>query len=187
MRPQAESKNRVPLEIHMNDRLAKIKLLLLDVDGVMTDGRIIFDSNGIESKFFNVKDGHGIKLLQRAGIEVGIVSGRKSLVVTNRAAELGITRVYQGTLDKLAVYREILQETGLADDQIAFMGDDLIDIPILSRVGFAAAPADAVEEVLNRVHFIARNRGGWGAVREVCDLILKEQGAWEAVAARYFL
>ncbi|HYS42601.1 MAG TPA: HAD hydrolase family protein [Geobacteraceae bacterium] len=171
----------------MNDRLSKIKLLLLDVDGVMTDCLIIFDSNCIESKFFNVKDGHCIKLLQRAGIEVGIVSGRKSQVVTNRAAELGIVRVFQGTLDKLAVYREILAETGLADEQIAFMGDDVIDIPVLSRVGFAAAPADAVEEVLPHVHFVARNRGGWGAVRELCDLILKGQGAWEQVTARYFL
>ena len=171
----------------MNDRLKNIKLLLLDVDGVLTDGRIIFDSNGIESKFFNVKDGHGIKLLQRAGIEVGIVSGRKSQVVTNRAAELGIARVFQGTLDKLAVYREIRAETGLADDQIAFMGDDVIDIPVLSRVGFAAAPADAVEEVLPHVHFVARNRGGWGAVRELCDLVLKGQGAWEQVTSRYFL
>ena len=170
----------------MNERLKNIKLLLLDVDGVLTDGRIIFDSNGIESKFFNVKDGHGIKLLQRAGIEVGIVSGRKSQVVTNRAAELGITRVFQGALDKLAVYREILQETGLTDAQIAFMGDDVIDIPVMRRVGFAAAPADAVEEVLPHAHFVTRNRGGWGAVREVCDLILKGQGSWDHVTARYF-
>jgi 3-deoxy-D-manno-octulosonate 8-phosphate phosphatase (KDO 8-P phosphatase) len=170
----------------MNDRLAQIKLLLLDVDGVMTDGRIIFDSNGIESKFFNVKDGHGIKLLQRAGIEVGIISGRASQVVANRAAELGITRLFQGALDKLAVYQEIIRETGLADAQIAFMGDDVIDLPVLSRVGFAAAPADAVEEVLPHVQFIARNRGGWGAVREVCDLILKAQGSWESVTARYY-
>lgn len=170
----------------MEDRLKNIKLLLLDVDGVMTDGRIIFDSNGIESKFFNVKDGHGIKLLQRAGVEVGIVSGRKSQVVTNRAAELGIERVFQGALDKLAVYRQIIQETGLEDSQIAFMGDDIIDIPVMRRVGFAAAPADAVVEVLPHAHFVARNRGGWGAVRELCDLILKGQGAWETVTAKYF-
>ncbi len=170
----------------MYKRLKNIKLLLLDVDGVMTDGRIIFDSNGIESKFFNVKDGHGIKLLQRAGVEVGIVSGRSSQVVANRAAELGITRVFQGSLDKLSVYRQILADTGLADDQVAFMGDDIIDIPVMRRVGFAAAPADAVEEVLPHAHFVARNRGGWGAVRELCDLILKGQGAWETVTARYF-
>ncbi len=170
----------------MNNRLKHIKLLLLDVDGVMTDGRIIFDSNGVESKFFNVKDGHGIKLLQRAGVEVGIVSGRTSQVVTNRAAELGIERVFQGSLDKLSVYREILAETGLADAQIAFMGDDVIDIPVMRRVGFAAAPADAVEEVLPHAHFVTRNRGGWGAVRELCDLILKGQGAWETVTGKYF-
>src|ERR1039458_5849717 len=121
----------------LKERLKNIKLLLLDVDGVMTDGRIIFDSNGVESKFFNVKDGHGIKLLQRAGIEVGIISGRKSEVVANRAAELGITRVFQGSLDKFSVYSEILRDTGLDDSRIAFMGDDVIDIPVLMRVGFA--------------------------------------------------
>ncbi|HEX8961254.1 MAG TPA: phenylphosphate carboxylase subunit delta, partial [Geobacteraceae bacterium] len=101
-------------------------------------------------------------------------------------AELGITRIFQGALDKLAIYEGIIRETGLADVQIAFMGDDVIDIPVLSRVGFAAAPADAVEEVFPYVQFVARNRGGWGAVREVCDLILKAQESWETVTARYF-
>ncbi len=171
----------------MNDRLKKIKLLILDVDGVMTDGRIIFDSNGVESKFFNVKDGHGIKMLQRSGIEVGIVSGRQSQVVANRAKELGIDRVYQGSLDKLTPYRDILEKTGLADEQVAYMGDDIIDLPVMRRVGFAAAPADALEYVLQHAHFVARNRGGWGAVREVCDLILTAQGMWETVTARYFV
>jgi 3-deoxy-D-manno-octulosonate 8-phosphate phosphatase (KDO 8-P phosphatase) len=170
----------------MRERLQKIKLLLLDVDGVLTDGRIIFDANGVETKFFNVKDGHGIKLVQRAGIEVGIVSGRESQVVVNRARELGIALVHQGALDKLVIYQQVLAETGLADEAVAFMGDDVIDLPVLRRVGFAAAPADAVPEVVPHVHFVARNRGGWGAVREVCDLLLKEQGAWETVTARYF-
>ncbi len=169
----------------MNDRLKKIKLLLLDVDGVMTDGRIIFDSNGVESKFFNVKDGHGIKMLQRAGVEVGIVSGRKSQVVANRASELGIALVYQGSLDKLTPYLDILEKTGLADEQIAYMGDDIIDLPVMRRVGFSAAPADALEYVTQHAHFVTRNRGGWGAVREVCDLILMAQGTWEAITARY--
>ena len=171
----------------MDERLKKIKLLILDVDGVMTDGRIIFDSNGIESKFFNVKDGHGIKMLQRAGVEVGIISGRESQVVANRAAELGIVQVYQKSLDKLVPYRQMLEATGLCDEQVAFMGDDVIDIPLLKRVGFAAAPADAVAEVLPFAHFVAKNRGGWGAVRELCDMILKGQGAWETVTSRYFL
>jgi 3-deoxy-D-manno-octulosonate 8-phosphate phosphatase (KDO 8-P phosphatase) len=171
----------------MDERLKKIKLLILDVDGVMTDGRIIYDSNGIESKFFNVKDGHGIKMLQRSGIEIGIISGRESQVVVNRAVELGISQVYQKSLDKLVPYRQMLEATGLSDEQVAFMGDDVIDIPLLRRVGFAAAPADAVSDVLPFAHFVAKNRGGWGAVRELCDLILKGQGTWEAITSRYFL
>jgi 3-deoxy-D-manno-octulosonate 8-phosphate phosphatase (KDO 8-P phosphatase) len=170
----------------MEERLKKIKLLILDVDGVMTDGRIIFDSNGVESKFFNVKDGHGIKMLQRSGIEVGIISGRESVVVNNRAAELGIVQVYQKSLDKMVPYRAMLEATGLQDDQVAFMGDDIIDIPLLRRVGFAAAPADAVSEVIPLAHFVARNRGGWGAVRELCDMILKAQGNWDTITSRYY-
>lgn len=171
----------------MKQRIAPIRLLVLDVDGVLTDGRIVFDSNGVESKFFNVKDGHGIKLLQRAGIVVGIISGRDSQVVANRAAELGIEHVYQGSLDKMVSYRDLLAKTGFTDHQVAFMGDDIIDLPLLRRVGFAAAPADAVAEIVPHVHYVAKNGGGWGAVREVCDLILKEQSAWESVTAKYFL
>jgi 3-deoxy-D-manno-octulosonate 8-phosphate phosphatase (KDO 8-P phosphatase) len=170
----------------MEERLKKIKLLLLDVDGVMTDGRIIFDSNGVESKFFNVKDGHGIKMLQRSGVEVGIISGRQSMVVTNRAKELGIEIVYQKAIDKLTPFRAILEDTGLVEEQVAFVGDDVIDIPVLKRVGFAAAPPDAVSEVIPHVQFVTENKGGWGAVREVCDLIMKAQNNWEDVTARYF-
>ncbi len=171
----------------IKERIAPVKLLLLDVDGVMTDGRIVFDANGIESKFFNVKDGQGIKMVQRAGISVGIISGRESRVVANRAAELGITHLYQKALDKLVPYRDLLQKTGLSDRQVAYIGDDIIDLPLLRRVGFAAAPADAAPELLPYVHFVTRNRGGWGAVREVCDLLLREQGSWEAVTAKYYL
>lgn len=170
----------------MEMRLQRIKLLLLDVDGVMTDGRIIFDSNGVESKFFNVKDGHGIKMLQRSGVEVGIISGRESQVVTNRAVELGIRLVYQKSLDKLAPFTRILADTGLKEEEIGFIGDDLIDIPVLKRVGFAAAPADAVAEVLPHVHYVTVKSGGWGAVREVCDMILKAQGSWASLTERYF-
>jgi len=169
----------------MEEKLKKIKLLILDVDGVLTDGRIIFDSNGVESKFFNVKDGHGIKMLQRSGIEVGIISGRESKVVYNRAVELGITQVYQKSLDKMVPYRQMLEATGLSDEQVAFVGDDVIDIPLLKRVGFAAAPADAVNEVLPFAHLVTKNRGGWGAVREICDLIMKAQGTWDTVTSRY--
>lgn len=163
----------------MLERIKKIKLLLLDVDGVLTDGRIIFDANGVESKFFNVKDGHGIKLLQKAGLEVGIISGRKSQVVTNRAAELGIVRVFQGAHNKLEPFLQILAETGLDETEVAFMGDDIIDLPVMKRAGLSAAPADAAGETILHAHFVSRNRGGWGAVRELCDLLLKGQGKWE--------
>ena len=172
----------------MNEKLKHIELLLLDVDGVMTDGRIIWDANGTEIKFFNVKDGHGIKLVQRAGIQVGIITGRTSPVVDLRAKELGIEILYQGSLRKQESYEEIKQHTGLADHQIAYMGDDVIDVPVMRRVGFSAAPADALPEVLKVADYVARARGGWGAVRELCDLLLKGRGKWqELVVDRYEL
>lgn len=171
----------------MNERLAQIQLLLLDVDGVMTDGGIIYDGNGLETKIFNVKDGHGIKMLQRAGIEVGIITGRSSVVVDVRARELGIELVYQGALRKLESYEDVKLKTGLADSQIAYMGDDVIDVPVMRRVGFAAAPQDALAEAKRAAHYIASLSGGRGAVREVCDLILKGRGAWDEIAARYEL
>ena len=172
----------------MNEKLKHIELLLLDVDGVMTDGRIIWDANGTEIKFFNVKDGHGIKLVQRAGIQVGIITGRTSPVVDLRAKELGIEILYQGSLRKQESYEEIKQHTGLADHQIAYMGDDVIDVPVMRRVGFSAAPADALPEVLKVADYVACTRGGWGAVRELCDLLLKGRGKWqELVVDRYEL
>jgi len=171
----------------MNERLMAIQLLLLDVDGVMTDGGIIYDGNGLETKIFNVKDGHGIKMLQRAGIEVGIITGRSSAVVDVRAQELGIELVYQGALRKLESYEDVKLKTGLIDSQIAYMGDDIIDVPVMRRVGFAAAPQDALAEAKRAAHYIASCNGGRGAVREVCDLILKGRGAWDEVTARYEL
>jgi 3-deoxy-D-manno-octulosonate 8-phosphate phosphatase (KDO 8-P phosphatase) len=171
----------------MNERLKDIRLLLLDVDGVMTDGGIIYDSNGLETKVFNVKDGHGIKMLQRCGIEVGIITGRTSLVVEIRAKELGIQLVYQGALKKLDSYEEIKQKTGLSDSQIAYIGDDVIDVPVMRRVVFAAAPSDGVAEARNVAHFVTSCGGGRGAVREVCDLILKGRGLWDEVQNRYEL
>lgn len=172
----------------MNEKLKQIRMLLLDVDGVMTDGGIIWDANGTEIKVFNVKDGHGIKLLQRAGIQVGIITGRTSLVVDLRAKELGIEIVYQGALKKLESYCDIKQRTGLADHEIAYMGDDVIDVPVMRRVGFAAAPADALPEVRELVDYVSPLNGGKGAVRDLCDRILKATGAWqELVAERYEL
>lgn len=171
----------------MNEKLQNIRLLILDVDGVMTDGRIIYDANGLETKFFNVKDGHGIKMLQRYGVEVGIITGRTSVVVDFRARELGIELVYQGSLRKLESYDDIKIKTGLSDHQIAYMGDDIIDVPVMRRVGFSAAPADALPEVTSLVDYVARNSGGKGAVREVCDLILKGRGVWGETVKRYEL
>ena len=171
----------------MNDKLADIRLLLLDVDGVMTDGGIIYDGNGLETKTFNVKDGHGIKMLQRHGIEVGIITGRNSLVVDIRARELGIELVYQGALKKIESYLDIKLRTGFVDSQIAYMGDDVIDVPVMRRVIFSAAPADSQIEARNAANYVTSLAGGRGAVREVCDLILKGRGLWDEVAARYEL
>lgn len=171
----------------MNVDFSAIRLLLLDVDGIMTDGRIVYDNNGVESKAFDVKDGHGIKLLQRAGIRVGIITGRQSEVVCLRARELGIEILYQGVKDKIVPYREILEDLKLEDADVAYMGDDVVDLPVLRRVGFAATVADACEEVKPLVHFVTTRAGGRGAVREVCDLILKKSGRWPQVTDRYFV
>lgn len=170
----------------MDAKMAKIKLLLLDVDGVLTDGRIIYDNQGNELKAFDVKDGHGLKLLQRAGIKVGIITGRQSEVVVKRAAELGINILYQKALNKLDPYREILAEQGLVDEQVAYVGDDVVDLPILRRVGFSATVADAVPEVLPLVDYVTSRPGGRGAVREVCDLLLRASGQWDSLTRRYF-
>ena len=166
--------------------LSRIKLLLLDVDGVLTDGRIIFDSHGGETKAFDVKDGHGIKLVQRAGIQVGIITGRQSVIVDRRAAELGIELVYQGAKDKVLPFRDVLRKLALKPEEVAYVGDDVVDLPVMRQVGFAATVADAVEEVKAAAHMVARRAGGRGAVREICDYLLKESGRWETVTRRYF-
>jgi len=171
----------------MQEKLKDIRLLLLDVDGVMTDGRIIYDGNGLETKCFNVKDGHGIKMLQRYGIEIGIITGRTSVVVDIRARELGIELVYQGALKKLESYDDVKQKTGLTDNQIAYMGDDIVDIPVMRRVGFSAAPPDSLPEVLAVADYVSSCGGGRGAVREICDLILKGRGVWNEIVKRYEL
>lgn len=171
----------------MNDKLKKIRLLLLDVDGVLTDGKIIYTDRGEEIKCFDVRDGHGLKLLMQAGIEVALVTGRESKVVEHRAHDLGITSVYQKVWDKGEILHLILQEKGLSEDAIAFVGDDLIDLPLLERVGFSATVADGVDEVKQRVDYISPHRGGERAVREICELILKAQGKWDEITKRYFL
>jgi len=163
----------------------KVKILLLDVDGILTDGRIIITSSGEEIKHFNVIDGMGIKLLQKAGVEVGIISSRFSLVTEHRAKELGITLLYQGKLEKLAVYEKILKEKGLKDEEVAYMGDDWIDLPILKRAGLAISVPNAWFPVNDYVDYITKHPGGYGAVREVCDLILKAKGKWEELLHFY--
>jgi len=153
----------------------KIKLLLLDVDGVMTDGSILLDNLGNEIKAFHVRDGHGIKLAQKAGIVVGIITGRKSEVVMIRARELGITEVHQGARDKIIVYNKVISKYKLQNNEVAYVGDDVVDLGIFDRVGLAVAVADADPSVKPHVDLITKTAGGRGAVREVINLILRCQ------------
>lgn len=153
----------------------KIKLLLLDVDGVMTDGSIILDNQGNELKAFHVRDGHGIKLAQKNGIMIGIITGRKSEVVSVRARELGIQEVHQGAYEKIEIYESLLEKYGLRDDETAFIGDDVVDIEILKRAGIAAAVADADPAVKPHVDLVLKTPGGRGAVREFINLVLKNR------------
>ncbi len=170
----------------LEERLARVDLLLLDVDGVLTDGRVVIDDNGVETKAFDVTDGHGLKLLGRAGVEVGLVTGRRSRVVEHRAAELGIREVHQRVLDKLAVVREVLTRLGVPPDRVAYMGDDLVDLPVLTQFGLGITVPDAPTYVRERAHWVTGRPGGRGAVREVCEAVLRARGAWEAVTAKYF-
>lgn len=167
------------------ERAKKIKLLILDCDGVLTDGRILMTPGGDETKAFDVRDGHGIVMLQRAGIKVGIISGRRSSVVQARVKELGIAHLHEMAWTKLEPYAEILAEEGLQDEAVCYVGDDVVDIPLLRRVGLAIAVADAVEEVQDFAHYTTRRDGGRGAVREVVELILKSQGKWDELMKRY--
>jgi 3-deoxy-D-manno-octulosonate 8-phosphate phosphatase (KDO 8-P phosphatase) len=167
-------------------KAARVRLFLVDVDGVLTDGGILFDGNGVETKRFHVRDGHGIKMMQRAGIEVGIITGRTSAVVRIRAEELGISRVRQGAHDKVAAWREMLKDTGLSPEESAYVGDDIVDVPLLRRVGFAATVADAEEYVLTEADFVSSRRGGEGAVREIIEFVLKSRGAWDKITEKYF-
>ncbi len=165
----------MPRRKSLNSALRKIKLLLLDVDGVMTDGGVYYSNSGDEFKKFNIQDGYGIVKLQRAGIKVGIITGRVSNIVTRRAEELGITEVYQNLENKLDAYESIKTKLNLADANIAYIGDDEFDFPVLERVGFSASPVDAVSSIKKRVHYVCTRSGGNGAVREVIDLILRNQ------------
>jgi 3-deoxy-D-manno-octulosonate 8-phosphate phosphatase (KDO 8-P phosphatase) len=166
-------------------RASRIRLLLMDCDGVLTDGRIELLENGDESKTFHTRDGHGIVLMHRAGLSTGLISGRSSTLVERRARELGMKHVRQGTWDKVKDYEELLTEAGVSEEESAFIGDDVTDIPLMHRAGFAVAVADAVPETLAAAHYVTRLPGGFGAVREVCELILKAQGQWGDLMKRY--
>lgn len=170
---------------NLQEKLQNIKMLILDVDGVMTDGRVIMDDNGREIKNFDVRDGHGIKLIQRYGIKVVLLTGRKSAVVLHRAHDLEIKEVHQKVFNKKEVLLKILKKNKLTAAGAAFIGDDIVDIPVLKAVGFSAAVANALDVVKKSVDYVTQKKGGRGAVREVCDMLLQAQGKWPEIAAKY--
>ena len=166
-------------------RARRIKLLLMDCDGVLTDGRLELLENGDEQKTFHARDGQGISLLHRAGLKTGIISGRTSSAVERRAQGLGMAYVRQDAKDKIKVLDEIMAAAGVSIDECAYIGDDLADIPVMLRVELAVAVADAVVETKEAAHYVTELRGGHGAVREVTDLILKAQGHWHELMKRF--
>ena len=160
---------------------------MLDVDGVLTDGGIVIDHRGEEIKRFDVRDGHGIRLLLRAGIQVGLISGRSSRALKHRAKDLGIQLVYQNAYDKVDAYQKIKRKTGLQDREIAYVGDDLVDLPLLRRVGLAIAVRNCWEELKQLTDYVTTSDGGSGAVREIAELLLKAQRKWQRVTRKYYL
>jgi 3-deoxy-D-manno-octulosonate 8-phosphate phosphatase (KDO 8-P phosphatase) len=167
------------------ERAARIRLVLFDVDGVLTDGSLFFGDDGQEYKAFNSRDGLGMGMLQRSGVEIGIITGRSSKVVEHRMRNLGIERFSQGRHDKLEALEEIVAETGLGLEQIAYVGDDLIDLPVMRRVGLSIAVADAHPLVLDQAHWHTAAGGGRGAAREVCELVISAHGQYEQIVADY--
>jgi len=167
------------------ERASRIRLLLLDVDGVLTEGKVLLDEEGREIKAFYVRDGVALKLLRRKGIEVGFITGRSSEAVSRRAEELGVGWVIQGTRDKVQAYERIAQETGVEADEVCFVGDDIVDIPLLKRVGLPVVVADGAEEAKRHALYVTRSPGGRGAVREVCELLLQAQGKWGEIIRGY--
>lgn len=169
----------------MKTKLAAIELLLLDVDGVLTDGSITYSDSGEQIKSFNSKDGLGLKLLMESGINVGIITARKSKALEYRCENLGITLLFDGIKNKLNALEKIMSETGTPREKIAFVGDDLIDLPVLKRVGVSFCVSDACEDVRQYCDIVTRLKGGHGAVREICESILKAKGLWEITVNKY--
>ncbi len=168
------------------DRARRVRLVIFDVDGVLTDGSLFIGDDGQEYKAFNSRDGHGMKMLRNSGVEVAIITGRTSEVVKHRVADLGITHVYQGQLDKVAAFEHLVQRLGMDHAQTAYVGDDVVDLPVMRRVGFAVAVQDAHELVRKHAHWQTPNGGGRGAARDVCELIMEAQGNLEAEMHKYF-
>lgn len=164
---------------------AKVKLLLFDVDGVLTDGRLVIGDDGLEFKAFNSRDGHGIKMLQRHGISVGIITGRTSDVVKHRVKDLQIKHVYQGCKEKLPVYQKLIKKLKLKPEQTAFVGDDVVDLPIMLQVGLAVSVANAHSLVKQYAHWVTPSIGGYCAAREVCDMLLHAHGVYHTEMQRY--
>jgi 3-deoxy-D-manno-octulosonate 8-phosphate phosphatase (KDO 8-P phosphatase) len=169
----------------IQDRARHIKLLLMDCDGVLTDGRIWLFDNGEEQKGFHTRDGLGLELWHRAGLKSGIISGRNSAAVERRAQGLGMSYVVQGVKEKVQAFTDTVTKAGVTNDEVAFIGDDLNDIPLMLRSGFGVAVADAAAEVRERAHYVTKVSGGQGAVREVIELILKAQDRWKDLTAHY--
>lgn len=167
------------------EKAKKIRLLILDVDGVLTSGALIYGKNGEELKKFHVHDGQGIKLLHASGVEIAIITARSSEIVSKRAQDLGITRLYQGQNEKLPAYEDLKQKLKLTDEQIAYVGDDVPDLPIFHRVGLAITVANAPKIMHKYAYWVTTNKGGKGAVREICDLIMEAQGTFSSVMDTY--
>jgi 3-deoxy-D-manno-octulosonate 8-phosphate phosphatase (KDO 8-P phosphatase) len=167
------------------ERARRVRLMLFDVDGVLTDGQIWYGPMGAELKAFHGFDGHGIKMLAKSGVPAGIITGRKSGAVELRAKELGIAHLHQGIEDKRAAFEDLLKSLGLDAGATGYMGDDLVDLPVLTRCGFACAPLEAPEVVRSRAHYVPSARAGFGAVREVCELVMRAQGTLERTLQEY--
>lgn len=166
-------------------RAESVRLMIFDVDGVLTDGRLYYTDSGAEMKAFSTLDGHGIRMLMSSGIEIAIITGRRSQVVSHRARDLGISHVLQGVAEKRPAFLDLTASLGLAPESCGYMGDDLVDLPVLTRCGFAATTREAPEIVKRHAHFISTQPAGAGAVREVCEMILKAQGKLDAALAPY--
>ncbi|MBI5787347.1 MAG: HAD hydrolase family protein [Candidatus Schekmanbacteria bacterium] len=171
----------------ITEKARKIKLLIMDVDGVLTDGRIILGNNGDEFKVFDVKDGFAIRMAQRVGLKTAIITARNTKIVEMRAKELEITAVYQNALVKAEAYLKLMADFQLQHEEAAYLGDDLIDLPVMLQVGLAITVPEAVEDVKQRAHYITRHSAGRGAVREAVELILKAQDLWGKATERYFI